>query len=103
MKSIRKIFENNLELLENESVQELIEYCQELEGEVMDNKIIKHYDKEELMLDIIKEIYRSCVTIKKNNEEAKRFGFDEIDWKEAINNLEEYILKRCDDEKINLD
>ena len=38
MKSINQIFKNNKSLMYEPEVVELIEYCQELEGEIIENK-----------------------------------------------------------------
>ena len=60
MKSISQIFRNNRELLDTPEVQELAEYTRELEGLVMDKKIEDNYDKEDILLGIIRDIYSSC-------------------------------------------
>ena len=45
MKNIKQLFRGNLDLLEKPEVQELIEYTQELEGQVLERKIEDTYDK----------------------------------------------------------
>ena len=42
--------------MDEPEVIELIEYCQELEGEVLEKKIEDTYSKEEIYLQILKEI-----------------------------------------------
>ena len=37
MKSINQIFKNNPDLMESPEVRELIDYCRELEGDIMEN------------------------------------------------------------------
>ena len=58
MKSIRQIFKNNLDLLDEPEVQELIEYTQELEGQVLDTKIEKQYDHQDVLLMMIRDIHK---------------------------------------------
>jgi hypothetical protein len=92
MKNINQIFKNNKHLMDEPEVMELIEYCQELEGDVMDVEINKQYDKEEVLLNIVKEIYSSCRQIIKDEEESVRFGeTPRVDFEKSIINLKEYI------------
>ena len=92
MKNINQIFKNNKHLMDEPEVMELIEYCQELEGDVMDVEINKKYDKEEVLLNIVKEIYSSCRQIIKDEEESVRFGeTPRVDFEKSIINLKEYI------------
>ena len=56
MKSIGQIFRNNRQLMDEPEVQELIEYCRELEGQVMDRKIDDNYDKEHVLRGMLKDI-----------------------------------------------
>jgi len=60
MKSISQIFRNNRDLLDTPEVQELAEYTRELEGLVMGKNIEESYDKEDILLGIIRDIYSSC-------------------------------------------
>jgi len=50
MKNINQIFKNNKTLMDNPEVQELIDYCVELEGQVVEKKIDDTYSKEEIYL-----------------------------------------------------
>jgi hypothetical protein len=71
---------------------ELIEYCRELEGDVLDVKINKQYDKEEILHNIVKEIYSSCRQLIKDEEESVRFGeTPRVDFEKSIVNLKRYI------------
>lgn len=104
MKSIRQIFKNNLDLLDEPEVQELIEYTQELEGQVLDTKIEKQYDHQDVLLMMIRDIHKSCGDTIKEDELFQRFPneVDPVDYKEAIINLRKYISNLCFDYKIEL-
>jgi hypothetical protein len=92
MKNINQIFKNNKHLMDEPEVMELIEYCRELEGDVLDVKINKQYDKEEILHNIVKEIYSSCRQLIKDEEESVRFGeTPRVDFEKSIVNLKRYI------------
>jgi hypothetical protein len=55
MKNKREIFKNALELLDEPEVQELLDYCDSLEDEIVDFKFEKEKNKELILLDMIKE------------------------------------------------
>jgi len=84
MKSISQIFRSNRELMDEPEVQELIEYCRELEGQVMDRKIDDNYDKEHVLRSMLKDI---------------RTG---IDFKDAMLNLKKFLAEMCFINKIIL-
>ena len=78
--------------MDEPEVMDLIEYCRELEGDIMDVEINKQYDKEEVLLNIVKEIYSSCRQIIKDEEESVRFGeTPRVDFEKSVINLKEYI------------
>jgi len=73
-------------------VIELIEYCQELEGEVLEKKIEDTYSKEEIYLQILKEIYDSCDKTLTDDQLSERFKeIPRVDFKEAVINLKKYM------------
>ena len=88
MKNINQIFKNNTHLMDEPEVIELIEYCQELEGEVLEKKIEDTYSKEEIYLQILKEIYDSCDKTLTDDQLSERFKeTPRVDFKEAVINL----------------
>jgi hypothetical protein len=92
MKNINQIFKNNRRLMDEPEVVELMEYCRELEGEIMEVEINKQYDKEEVLLNIVRDIYRSCKETIKDQEESVRFGeTPRVDFEKSIVNLKRYI------------
>lgn len=105
MKSIRQIFQHRKDLLDEPEVQELIDYTQELEGLVMDKKIEDNYDKETILLGIIRDIYSSCDDTLKQDELHQRFPNDTEpvgDYRDSLINLKRFISDMCRDNKINL-
>ena len=60
MKSITQIFQGNEHLMDLHPIEELIDYCRELEGQVLDRKIQDEYGKEKHYVQMFKEIYQSC-------------------------------------------
>jgi hypothetical protein len=102
MKSIREIFKNNPSLLDETEVIQLIDYCEELQDEIVEFKFQKTDNKELAMLDMLKEVIKGCNAIEREQMEHERFGYPAPDYLETISNLKSYIYKRCRDEKIYL-
>ena len=102
MKSIREIFKNKEFLLEEPEVAKLLEYCEQLQDEIVEFKFEKDKNKELAMLDMLKEVIKGCDAIEKEQAEHERFGYDAPNYQETISNLKRYILGRCHDEKIYL-
>jgi hypothetical protein len=100
MKSIREIFKNNPSLLNEPEVAQLLEYCEQLQDEIVEFKFQKTTNKELAMLDMLKEVIKGCDAIEKEQAEHERFGYDAPNYQETISNLKRYVLKRCQDEKI---
>jgi hypothetical protein len=93
MKRIYQIFKDNEHLMDLGPVEELIDYCQELEGQIMENVIDKQYDKELIYLEIIRDIYNSCKDIGEQEILNERYpnDFPEVNYKEIVGNLKNYI------------
>ena len=92
MKNINQIFKNNTSLMDHPEVDELIEYCRELEGKVVERNIDDTYDKENIYLQIIKDIYESCDKTLEDKMISERFKeTPSVDFKEAIENLKKYL------------
>ena len=53
MKLPRELFKNNLSLLEEPEVIELLEYCDQLEDEIIEFKFQKSNNKELIMIDML--------------------------------------------------
>ena len=92
MKNINQIFKNNKHLIEHPEVQELIDYCQELEGKLMEVEINKQYDKEDILINVIRDIKESCEQTINDNEESIRFNeIPRVDFEKCVINLKKYI------------
>ena len=102
MKSIREIFKTNPSLLDEPEVAQLLDYCEQLQDEIVEFKFQKTNNKELAMLDMLKEVIKGCNAIEKEQMEHERFGYEAPNYQERISNLKRYILKRCNDEKIYL-
>lgn len=102
MKNKLDIFKNAQDLLDVPEVQELLEYCDRLEDELVDFKFEKTNNKELIMLDMIREVIKGCNAMEKEQMEHERFGYDAPNYAEAVSNLKSFILGMCKDNKIYL-
>lgn len=100
MKSTHELFKNNPSLLQKPEVIGLLEYCEELESEIVEFKFQKSNNKELVMIDMLQEVIKGCNDLEKEQMEHDRFGYDAPKYQEAILSLKKYILGRCRDEKI---
>ena len=102
MRSINQIFKGNEHLMDLEPVDSLIDYCRELEDEVVENK--QKSDQTIILKQLISEINKSCFELLEDDKKSERWSndFEKIDFKESIVNLREYIIKYCLDNKIKL-
>ena len=94
MKNIKQLFRGNLDLLEKPEVQELIEYTQELEGQLLERKIEDSYDKEHMLKSMLSDILSSCREYEENKILQDRYPelYKNIDADTLVKNLMAYIL-----------
>lgn len=102
MKSTREIFKNNPSLLDEPEVAQLLDYCEQLQDEIVEFKFAKNNNKELAMLDMLKEVIKGCNAIEKEQAEHERFGYEAPNYQETISNLKHYIYGRCKEAKIYL-
>ena len=102
MKNKQDIFKKAQYLLDEPEVQELLDYCERLEDELVDLKFEKEKSKELIMLDMIKEVIKGCKAIEKEQLEHERFGYEAPNYQATISNLKSYILEICRINKIYL-
>ena len=102
MKNKLEIFKKNPDLLDEPAVQELLEYCEKLEEDLIDFKFEKQKDKQLILLDMIKEVIKGCDAIEKEQLEHERFGYAPPNYQEIISNLKRYIYGQCRDNQIYL-
>ncbi len=94
MKSISQIFKGNKHLMDLDPVQELIEYTQELEGQVLEKKVEDNYDKEHMLKSMLQDILISCRDMEDTNQLADRYPgmYEKSDAESLVKNLKTYIL-----------
>lgn len=75
-------------------VEELIEYCRELEGEVLEKKIEDTYDKEHMLKTMLSDILSSCREYEQNKILKDRYPelYNELDADSLVKNLMSYII-----------
>ena len=92
MKNINQIFKGNEHLMDLAPIEELIDYCVELEGQVVEKKIDDTSSKEEIYLQILKDIYDSCEKTLTDDELSERFKeTPRVDFKQSVINLKKYM------------
>lgn len=94
MKSIWQIFKGNEHLMDLSPVEELIEYTQELEGQVMERKIEDTYDKEHMLKSMLSDILSSCREYEENKILEERYPelYQKVDADSLVKNLMDYII-----------
>lgn len=93
MKNINQLFRKRTDLLNNEEVQKLIEYTQDLEGKVLERKVEDTYNKEHLLKTMLSDILSSCREYEENKILQDRYPqlYKKIDADDLVKNLLEYI------------
>lgn len=92
MKNINQIFKGNEHLMDLGPVEELVDYTRELEEKVLERKIEDTYDKEEIYLQILRDIYESCEKTLDDNILSERFKETKpVDFKQSVMNLKKYM------------
>ena len=103
MINTKELFRRNPSLLENVEVKKLLEYIQELEGELFELKQVT--SKEHILKSMIQDILVSCFDFERTEELNNRFPetTKQIEPTELINNLKSYILDMNKKSKLNLE
>ena len=94
MKNKNQIFKSKTFLMDYPEVGELIEYCRELEGEVLEKKIEDTYDKEHMLKTMLSDILSSCREYEQNKILKDRYPelYNELDADSLVKNLMSYII-----------
>ena len=101
MKTPFEIFKNNPELLNNPSVKELVSEYEEVCDALVDLQQVSEMSKEKYLKILVGEIRESISMELKRDLEAERFGESErVDFKNAIENLRDYINGYCREHQI---
>ena len=93
MKSISQIFQGNEHLMDLEPVEELIDYCRNLEGQVLERKVEDTYDKEHMLKSMLSDILSSCREYEENKILQDRYPelYQKVDADSLVKNLMQYI------------
>jgi len=102
MKSINQIFKNNPQLMDISEVSELIEYCNDLEGQIIENKQNKQFSFEDKLTELVRDIYIGVKDVDKQKEEHIRFNFESPNYEACIDNLKRYLLNFSKDNNFRL-
>jgi hypothetical protein len=94
MKSISQIFKGNEHLMDLSPVEELIEYTQELEGQVLEKKVEDNYDKKHMLKSMLSDILSSCREYEENKILEERYPelYQKVDADSLVKNLMDYII-----------
>jgi translation initiation factor 2B subunit (eIF-2B alpha/beta/delta family) len=82
MKNIKQIFKENSHLLNEPEVQELVDYCRDLEAELIEYRQEKTFSREDVFKEMVREINEGCDEILDSKE---------LDYKKMVENLRKYI------------
>jgi hypothetical protein len=94
MINIKQLFRKNPNLLEIPEVQKLIEYTQDLEGQVFERKVEDTYDKEHMLKSMLSDILDSCREYEENKILEERYPelYKKVDADSLVKNLMDYII-----------
>jgi DNA replicative helicase MCM subunit Mcm2 (Cdc46/Mcm family) len=100
MKKPRELFKNKPHLLLEIEVEQLIDYCEKLQDELVDLKFEQNENKQLIMLDMLREIVKACEETEKQQKEFLRFGLEPPNYEESITNLKRFLMVRCRENRI---
>jgi hypothetical protein len=94
MINIKDLFKKRPDLLAELEVKKLIEYTQELEGNVFEKKIEETYNKEHILKSMLSDILTSCREHEENKLLQDRYPelYEKVDADALVKNLMDYIL-----------
>lgn len=80
--------------MDHPEVDELIEYCRDLEEKVLETKIQDTYDKEHMLKTMLSDILTSCKEYEQNKILEERYPqlYKKIDADDLVKNLMNYIV-----------
>lgn len=90
--------------MEDPEVKELIDYCRELEGQVIENTQSKKFSFEDKLAELARDVFIGIKQIDEEEENYNRFGddFEKPDYESAIKNLKQYFLNFARDNHFRL-
>lgn len=104
MKNIKQFFLKNPELLKDPEVKNLIEYVQDLEGQILEKEIDNNYNKEHVLKSMLIDILSSCKQYEENRLLKDRYPdlFEKIESDDLVKNLILYISDMNQKNKLKL-
>lgn len=103
MKTPSEIFKGEPELLQNPAVQELVSEYDRVCDALIDLQQVTEMGKEKYLRILLREIRESIAMELQRDREAERFGETErVDFKRAVQNLQDYIGEYCREYQIYL-
>lgn len=103
MKTPSEIFKGEPELLQNPAVQELESEYDRVCDALIDLQQVTEMGKEKYLRILLREIRESIAMELQRDLEAERFGDTErVDFKRAVQNLQDYIGEYCREYQIYL-
>ncbi len=93
MRSIYEIFKGNEHLMDLSPIENLIDYTQELEGQIFENDMLEN--KENIYKSMLQEILNSCQEFNEKKILEDRYPelYEKIDAETLVKNLLNYILE----------
>jgi len=90
--------------MEDEEVKELIDYCRELEGQVMETTQSKQFSFEDKLTELVRDVFIGIKQVDEEEFNHQRFGddFEKPDYEIAIKNLKQYFLNFAKDNHFKL-
>lgn len=104
MKNIKQLFLKNPELLKESEVKNLIEYVQDLEGQILEKEIDNNYNKEHVLKSMLIDILSSCKQYEENRLLKDRYPdlYEKIVSDDLVKNLISYISDMNQKNKLKL-
>lgn len=104
MKNIKQLFLKNPELLKEPEVKNLIEYVQDLEGQILEKEIDNNYNKEHVLKSMLIDILSSCKQYEENRLLKDRYPdlYEKIESDDLVKNLISYISDMDQKNKLKL-
>jgi hypothetical protein len=95
VRDIRQIFKGNEHLMDLEPVDNLIDYCRDLEGQLFEKNLEETNNKEQILKSIIQDVLTSCDELEENKLLNERYPelYKKPDPDSLIKNLKDYILE----------
>jgi hypothetical protein len=90
--------------MEDMEVKELIDYCRELEGQVIETTQSKQFSFEDKLTELVRDVFIGIKQIEGDEFDYQRFGddFEKPDYEIAVKNLKQYFLDFARDNNFRL-